>query len=222
MQINGFTSSSRSVSAGCPELLLQDLQILLTARSTSMHRVQLWLQSPRTRQGPSKGPGTVVAARSCQPVCLTSRYSELNELTWSTAGPTTRPAAERILPPSAKRHLPPPIDTRRPAASRAGAAGSLAPGPHAPGSVLHPSADLLGVNELHGGRYRSLLQLAGLLVSYVVGAGRRGCCTQLLYCLPGSLRLMSPYASCQMDELRWLWLNCRDAGGLSTAWRVVS
>jgi hypothetical protein len=32
--------------------------------------------------------------------------------------------------------------------------------------------DLLGVNEWHGGRYRSLVQVAGLCWSYEVGAGR--------------------------------------------------
>jgi hypothetical protein len=44
------------------------------------------------------------------------------------------------------------------------------------------TSDLLGVNEWHGSQYRSLTQLTGLLRSYEVGAGRRGCCTYLLYC----------------------------------------
>jgi len=40
--------------------------------------------------------------------------------------------------------------------------------------------DLLGVNELHAGLYRSLVQVAGLFRSYAVGTGWRGCCTFLL------------------------------------------
>ena len=44
------------------------------------------------------------------------------------------------------------------------------------------ASDHLGVNELHGGQYWSLVQLTGLSRSYEVGAGRRGCCTYLLYC----------------------------------------
>jgi len=43
------------------------------------------------------------------------------------------------------------------------------------------ASDLLGVNELHGSQYWSLAQLTDLLRSYEVGAGRRGCCTYLLY-----------------------------------------
>lgn len=50
-------------------------------------------------------------------------------------------------------------------------------------------ADQLSVNELHRGRYRSLVQLTGLLRSYEVGARRRGCCTYLLYCCPALLNL---------------------------------
>jgi hypothetical protein len=42
--------------------------------------------------------------------------------------------------------------------------------------------DLLSVNELHRSRYWSLVQVAGLCRSYEVSAGRRGCCTYLLYC----------------------------------------
>jgi hypothetical protein len=38
-----------------------------------------------------------------------------------------------------------------------------------------------GVNELQGSQYWSLVQFTGLLRSYEVGAGRRGCCTSLLY-----------------------------------------
>ena len=49
------------------------------------------------------------------------------------------------------------------------------------------TSDLLGVNELHGGRCWSLVQLTGLLRSYEVGTGRRGCCTYLLYCRPALL-----------------------------------
>ena len=41
--------------------------------------------------------------------------------------------------------------------------------------------DHLGVNEWHGSQYWSLVQLTGLLRSHEVGAGRRGCCTDLLY-----------------------------------------
>jgi hypothetical protein len=40
---------------------------------------------------------------------------------------------------------------------------------------------LLGVNEWHGSRYWSLVQVAGLCRSYEVDAGRRGCCIYLLY-----------------------------------------
>lgn len=47
---------------------------------------------------------------------------------------------------------------------------------------LWPQADRLGVNELRGSPYWSLVQLTDLLRSYDVGAGRRGCCTYLLYC----------------------------------------
>jgi len=41
--------------------------------------------------------------------------------------------------------------------------------------------DLLGVNELHGGRCWSLPQVESLLWSHEVGAGRIGCCTRQLY-----------------------------------------
>jgi hypothetical protein len=44
--------------------------------------------------------------------------------------------------------------------------------------------DLLGVNEWHGSQYWSLVQLMGLVRSYEVSAGRRGCCTYLLYLYP--------------------------------------
>ncbi len=40
---------------------------------------------------------------------------------------------------------------------------------------------LLGVNELRGSQYWPLVQLTGLLRLCEVGAGRRGCCTYLLY-----------------------------------------
>ena len=43
------------------------------------------------------------------------------------------------------------------------------------------NVDLLGVNELHGGRCRSLVQVVNLYRSHEVGAGRPGCCTFLLY-----------------------------------------
>ena len=52
--------------------------------------------------------------------------------------------------------------------------------------------DLLGVNEWHGGRYWSLVQLTGLLRSYQIGAGRRGCCTYLLYLRRNTAMLFSP------------------------------
>jgi hypothetical protein len=41
--------------------------------------------------------------------------------------------------------------------------------------------DLLGVNELHGGRCQSLAQLEGLHRPDEVDVGRHGCCTFLLY-----------------------------------------
>jgi hypothetical protein len=41
--------------------------------------------------------------------------------------------------------------------------------------------DLLGVNELQEGRCWSLMQVKSLYRSHEVGAGRRGCCTSLLY-----------------------------------------
>ena len=37
---------------------------------------------------------------------------------------------------------------------------------------------------MHGSQYWSLVQFTGLSRSYEVGAGRRGCCTYLLYCIP--------------------------------------
>jgi hypothetical protein len=43
------------------------------------------------------------------------------------------------------------------------------------------TGDLLGVNELHEGRSRSLMQVTGLSWSYEVNPGRQGCCTYLLY-----------------------------------------
>lgn len=48
-------------------------------------------------------------------------------------------------------------------------------------TVGHDNADHLGVNEWHGGRYRSLVQLVSLCRSYEVNAGRQGCCSSLLY-----------------------------------------
>jgi hypothetical protein len=59
-----------------------------------------------------------------------------------------------------------------------------------PGSTLvglRGPDDHLGVNESHRGRYRSLVQLTGLLWSYEVGARRRGCCTYPLYRRPALL-----------------------------------
>ena len=53
-------------------------------------------------------------------------------------------------------------------------------------------ADHLGVNESHGSQYWSLVQLTGLLRSYEVGAGRRGCCTCLLYRAKTMPRLIMP------------------------------
>ena len=44
------------------------------------------------------------------------------------------------------------------------------------------TSDLLGVNETHVGRWRSLTQLRGLYRSDEVDVGRQGCCTPLLYC----------------------------------------
>jgi hypothetical protein len=44
-----------------------------------------------------------------------------------------------------------------------------------------PEADLLGVNELHTGLCRSLVQLASPGWSNEVDDGRHGCCTSLLY-----------------------------------------
>ena len=41
--------------------------------------------------------------------------------------------------------------------------------------------DLLGVNELHAGLCRSLVQLASFGWSDGVGVGRQGCCTTLQY-----------------------------------------
>jgi hypothetical protein len=41
--------------------------------------------------------------------------------------------------------------------------------------------DLLGVNELHAGLCRSLVQLASFGWSDAVGVGRQGCCTPLQY-----------------------------------------
>jgi hypothetical protein len=43
------------------------------------------------------------------------------------------------------------------------------------------TGDLLGVNEWHGGRYQSLMQVMGLCRSHKVAARRRGCCISLLY-----------------------------------------
>jgi hypothetical protein len=39
------------------------------------------------------------------------------------------------------------------------------------------TGDHLGVNELHGGRCRSLVQVVGLCRSHEVGTGQQGCCT---------------------------------------------
>ncbi len=60
-------------------------------------------------------------------------------------------------------------------------------------------SDHLGVNEWHGGRYWSLVQLTGLSWSYEVGAGRRGCCTYPLYCCR---RLHRPAARTETERCR--------------------
>jgi hypothetical protein len=62
---------------------------------------------------------------------------------------------------------------------------------------LYRTADLLGVNELHAGRCRSLVQLARLGWSDEVGVGRQGCCTSLLYAV-----LLTPE-----ELLRSAWSN---------------
>jgi hypothetical protein len=68
--------------------------------------------------------------------------------------------------------------------------GSIAPG-------LAPSHDLLGVNELHSGQCRSLVQVVGLRRSHMVHVGRRGCCIYLLYHLGagGQVRIMVSQAA---------------------------
>jgi hypothetical protein len=48
-------------------------------------------------------------------------------------------------------------------------------------SSLSTPADLFGVNELHGGRCRLLVQVTSLCWSDEVGNGRQGCCTLMLY-----------------------------------------
>ena len=64
-------------------------------------------------------------------------------------------------------------------------------------------SDHLGVNEWQGSQYWWLMQLTGLLRSYEVGAGRRGCCTYLL---------LRHEAQCYIaraagrDERRYLWI----------------
>jgi hypothetical protein len=57
------------------------------------------------------------------------------------------------------------------------------------------TSDLLGVNEWQESLYRSLVQFRGLLRSYEVGAGWRGCCTYLLYRCPLSHQDGSPSGS---------------------------
>ena len=61
------------------------------------------------------------------------------------------------------------------------ASGTVKRSSYAGSNSTYIPADLLGVNELHGGRYWSLAQLTVLLWSHEVGAERRGCCTFLLY-----------------------------------------
>jgi hypothetical protein len=46
---------------------------------------------------------------------------------------------------------------------------------------MRRTGDLLGVNEWQRGRCWSLAQVVSLRRSHEVGAGRRGCCTCLLY-----------------------------------------
>jgi hypothetical protein len=46
---------------------------------------------------------------------------------------------------------------------------------------MRRTGDLLGVNELHGGRSQSLAQLEGWHRPDEVDVGRQGCCTFLLY-----------------------------------------
>ena len=61
MQISGFTSSSRSVSVGCPELLFPDCKHSLPLYPLACVRVQLRSQlSLRTRQE----PGSALVATS--------------------------------------------------------------------------------------------------------------------------------------------------------------
>lgn len=56
-------------------------------------------------------------------------------------------------------------------------------------NLLTRSLDPLGVNELQGGQCWSLMQVESLHGSYEVGAGRRGCCTSLLYWADSSCSL---------------------------------
>ena len=56
------------------------------------------------------------------------------------------------------------------------------------------------MNEWHGRQYWSLAQLTGLLWSYEVGAGRRGCCIYLLY--------RSPTPTCRPDQALTFTDNC--------------
>jgi hypothetical protein len=68
---------------------------------------------------------------------------------------------------------------------------------------MRRTGDLLGVNELHGGRCRSLAQVAGLCRSHEVGAGRRGCCTSAL--LRHEAQCCIARAAGR-DERRYLWI----------------
>ena len=52
------------------------------------------------------------------------------------------------------------------------------------------TSDLLGVNDLHGGRCRSFMQVEGLSRSHAVGTGRHGCCISPLYAQPGQLGVL--------------------------------
>jgi hypothetical protein len=63
-----------------------------------------------------------------------------------------------------------------------------------------PTIDLLGVNELHGGRCWSLAQVESLLWSHEVGAGWIGCCTHLLYSADWPLPVSRDSRSSQGQE----------------------
>ena len=84
MQISGFTSSSRSVSVGCPELLIPDCKHSLPLYPLACARVQLQSQlSLRTRQE----PGSALVATSC-------RRSPDKQVTASSANSPGSPPGE--------------------------------------------------------------------------------------------------------------------------------